>query len=96
MKRAIFALAATAALLSLTVTPASADFGLSGIGVTFTEADGTLARQAGSHPFAMTTSFAVNSKEDPEKGVQLIDGAIGTSTSSRSRLHRQRDGVAAL
>jgi hypothetical protein len=76
MKRLLLSLAASAALAALLATPASADFGFSEIDVTFSEKDGTPARQAGSHPFAMRTSFRVNSKEDPEKKVQVVDGAL--------------------
>jgi hypothetical protein len=39
---------------------AQAEFGLNSFDLTFTEADGSLATQAGSHPFAMTTSLGVN------------------------------------
>jgi hypothetical protein len=65
------------ALLAVAATPASAAFGLSDISVTFTEADGSPARKAGSHPYAMTTSFRVNTVEHPDKpGVQVVDGAL--------------------
>jgi hypothetical protein len=39
---------------------AHAAFGLNSFDVTFTNADGTPATQAGSHPFAMTTSLGLN------------------------------------
>ena len=76
MRRASLALCATLALGALWTTTASADFGLSQISVALTEADGSPARRAGSHPFAMTTSFRVNTKLSPSKGVQVVDGAI--------------------
>jgi hypothetical protein len=43
--------------------PASASFGLNGFDVTFTNKDGTPATQAGSHPYALTTSFGLNYAE---------------------------------
>ena len=67
-------MAATLAALLLT-SPASADFGLRDQAVTFTNEDGSPATQAGSHPFAMTTTLDFNTKSDPELGV-LPDGAI--------------------
>jgi hypothetical protein len=60
---------------AIAASPASADFGLSNIGVLFTKADGSPARQAGSHPFAMTTAFDVNTIEGP-KGGPIVDGAL--------------------
>jgi hypothetical protein len=44
-----------------------ATFGLHGFDVTFSEEDGSAATQAGSHPFAMTTSFGVDFEEQGEK-----------------------------
>jgi len=54
--------------------PAAGNFGVEEFDVTFTEADGTTATQAGSHPFAMDTSLLANrdSEDEPE----------GTSSSS--------------
>ena len=66
----------TVALLALVVSAsARASFGLNGFDVAFTNADGSPATQAGSHPFAMTTSFHLNTKSDPEFGV-IPDGEI--------------------
>jgi predicted RNA binding protein YcfA (HicA-like mRNA interferase family) len=77
LHRLLGALIATLALAALAATPASADFGLSEMSVRFLEEDGlTEERQAGSHPFQMKTSFRVNTTEHPEKGIQVIDGAI--------------------
>ncbi len=39
---------------------AQADFGLHGLDLTFTGADGSTESQAGSHPFASTTTFSLN------------------------------------
>lgn len=60
----------------LGAAPASAAFGLSNVDVTFTDSHGSPAMAAGSHPFAMTTSFTVNSVENVEKGVPVVDGAL--------------------
>jgi len=48
--------------------PAAGNFGVEEFDVTFTEADGTTATQAGSHPFAMDTSLLANrdSEDEPE------------------------------
>ncbi len=76
MRRAISALGAALVLAALSAAPAAAEFGLSDMQVKFVEADGTPATQAGSHPFAMKVLFSVNTKEHPEKGGQVVDGAI--------------------
>jgi hypothetical protein len=60
---AILALAISLLTAVLAAAPAQGAFGLSDFDVTFTNADGSPATQAGSHPFAMTTSFAVESQE---------------------------------
>jgi hypothetical protein len=75
---------------------ASADFGLNSFDVTFTNADGTPATQAGSHPFALTTSFKVNATgsfevegekypsldgEINDLDVEQIAGLVGDSTA---------------
>jgi hypothetical protein len=70
------------ALLACGASPAQAAFGLSDISVTFTEGNGEAARKAGSHPFAMTTTFKVNSVDHPERKdkegnpVKVVDGAL--------------------
>jgi hypothetical protein len=72
--RRLAPLLATAALLGAAALPAPAlgeDFGLHGFDVTFTEADGSPATQAGSHPFAMTTSFEANTVEEKGKLVPV-------------------------
>ncbi|HEY8814944.1 MAG TPA: hypothetical protein VIP57_07560, partial [Candidatus Dormibacteraeota bacterium] len=61
------ALVACAALFAamLAAAPAQADYGVGEtFDVEFTNQDGTPATQAGSHPFAMTTTFEVNSTLD--------------------------------
>jgi hypothetical protein len=60
MKRAIaIGLLTGAALLAL-ATPAQADFGLNDFDVFFGKEGGAAATEAGSHPFAMSTSFGIN------------------------------------
>jgi len=75
-------LAAVAAMLVLggslfAVSPAGASFGLNGFSATFTNEDGSAARQAGAHPFAFTTAFGVNTRVDPSFGV-VPDGELKT------------------
>jgi hypothetical protein len=53
---------------------AHAEFGLNNFDLTFTNADGTPATQAGSHPFAVTNSFEVNHSE--EGGEAFTDGRL--------------------
>ncbi len=77
-------LVASLALLAglLAAAPASAEFGLNNFDVIFSEPDATPgtflddlpAIQAGSHPFAMTTSFGVNYTGAGNKAV--VDGQV--------------------
>jgi hypothetical protein len=56
-------LCAIALIAAIAPTPAGAEFGLHEVGVTFfKDKDGTLATQAGSHPFKTTVQIAVNTK----------------------------------
>ena len=57
-----------AAVPAQAAKPAQGNFGFNSFDVTFTNADGTTATQAGSHPFAITTTFAANldSEDTPE------------------------------
>lgn len=68
-----FTCAAVAFLLI--AAPAQAGFGLHGLEVEFLAEDGSLATQAGSHPFAARYSFALNTVTEREGG-QYIDGAL--------------------
>jgi hypothetical protein len=70
-------LAAAVALLAAAAgaAPARAEFGLHGFDATFTNEDGSPSTQAGSHPFAITTQFALNYSE-PEPFKQLVDGEL--------------------
>jgi hypothetical protein len=64
-----------AVVLALGAAPAQAEFGLSNLKVEFLNSDETPATQAGSHPFAMRTSFNLNSVEE-RGGGKYIDGAL--------------------
>jgi hypothetical protein len=60
--------------LALAAVPARADFEVRDFDVTFTNADGTMATQAGSHPFALTASFELGFLQ--EGGKTFSDGRI--------------------
>ncbi|HEU4905421.1 MAG TPA: hypothetical protein VFT19_04810 [Solirubrobacterales bacterium] len=72
------ALLGSLALALALTAPASASFGLSDVEVSFTDEEGSPVTQAGAHPFEMTTSFEVNSKEVEEGGesIQVVDGQL--------------------
>jgi hypothetical protein len=75
MKR-LSSVLATATMLALAFAPmAHAGFGMKDFDLTFTNADGSPATQAGSHPFAVTTGFDFNTRVDPKYGV-VSDGQI--------------------
>jgi hypothetical protein len=61
------------ALGGLSAAPAQAAFGLHGLDMTFENADGSMAVQAGSHPYAMRTSLAFNTRPSPEFGFEVPD-----------------------
>jgi hypothetical protein len=68
MKRVVSILAASA-LIVLVATPVSqAAFEVKNFDSVFTNEDGSPATQAGSHPFAMTTGFDVNTVIHPIRG----------------------------
>jgi hypothetical protein len=75
MKRFFSIMAATALFAVLAAVPAQASFGLSEFDVTFTNSDGSTAVQAGSHPYAMTTSVQFNSTPTGEGGRALDEAA---------------------
>jgi hypothetical protein len=93
----LIALTASTALLFsvLAAAPAMAEFGLNNFDVTFSEGDATPgnpfddppATQAGSHPFAITTTFGVNHEGNfPDAEVkdaifEQIPGFIGDATA---------------
>jgi hypothetical protein len=55
---------------------ASAGFGLKEVDASFTNQDGSPAMQAGAHPFAMTTTFNVNTEPDAAFGFEVPQGSI--------------------
>jgi hypothetical protein len=79
-------------VVSPVAAPASADFGLNGFDVTYTSKDGSMATQAGSHPYKMTTAFEINTAETPEGSfpvestkdilVSLAPGFAGDQTTT--------------
>jgi hypothetical protein len=75
VKRLLAAIVLAAGLALLTASSAAAAFGLSGFDVRFSGPSGEAQMQAGSHPFAMETSFAVNLDEKgfPEGAVKELD-----------------------
>jgi hypothetical protein len=76
MKR--LTLAATIAVVAAFClpVPAQADFGLKDLDVTFTNQDGSPDTQAGSHPFAMSTTLAFNTAPNPTYGYDVPDGDL--------------------
>jgi hypothetical protein len=74
MKRALASVVATAALALLLVAPAQAAFGLKELDVAFTDKNGTVVSQAGSHPFAFTTTLGVNTAIFP--GGEVPEGEV--------------------
>jgi len=78
MKRLTLSIAAALLCILFAAAPASADFGLKDLGIEFTEADGSQATQAGSHPYAFTTKLAVNGKIAGEEGMEFPDGELRT------------------
>jgi hypothetical protein len=74
---ALLALVAAAAL----APGAQADFGLKGLAVTFEKEGGAPATKAGTHPFQMTTNFALNTEVVPDGTVDpdtnaVVDGEV--------------------
>jgi hypothetical protein len=63
------------ALLLLAPASSQAAVGLKDLDVTFTNADGTPALGAGTHPYAMQTVLHISTKEGPGGG-QVVDEAV--------------------
>ena len=63
------------AVVALVAVPAQAEFGIKEFDVYFEDEEGGAEMQAGAHPFAMTTSFEVNTEEGPEGG-EVPDGEV--------------------
>jgi hypothetical protein len=62
------------ALVGLCVPSGALGFGVRDFDVTFTDSTGSPSLVAGSHPFAMTTSFALETVI--EEGEEKVDGAV--------------------
>jgi hypothetical protein len=72
MKRLATTLAA-AVLIALAMAPnASASFGLKELDVRFNDPDGSVAFQAGAHPYSLTTTVGFNTRSD-EVGFEVPD-----------------------
>lgn len=76
MRRLVQSIVLASLLATLLAGNARADFGFEGAGLFFTKADGSPQSQAGSHPFAVTTTLDVETKFDPGSGQQIPDGAF--------------------
>ena len=71
-----------AALLSLCLAPSAGAFAFNSLDDTFTNQDGSPATQAGSHPFAQTTTLGFDTIPDPNGGVDIPDGDLKDMTVS--------------
>ena len=77
------------AFVAALATPAQASIGLREFDATFTNADGSPATQAGSHPYAATSTFELNTIGIPANTdedlkdliVQQIPGLVGNETA---------------
>lgn len=67
--RALGAIVLALASILATSSVAQAAFGFEKVDVTFTNADGSPATQAGTHPFAFTTTLNLNAKPGPGGGL---------------------------
>jgi hypothetical protein len=76
MRRFMPFLAAALLLILASAPGAEAKFEVSDYSFIFANQDGSEARQAGSHPFAVNTSFDLNEKLDPESGIFFPDGDL--------------------
>ena len=74
MKRYLIILTALVALTGLAAPTAQAAFGLKDLGFELEE-QGELLKDAGVHPFAVTTRLAVNTEVDPDLGL-VPEGAV--------------------
>jgi hypothetical protein len=75
MRRALTILLVAGLLAMAFPVVAQASFGLQGLDVTFTEADGSPALQAGSHPYAYTTTLAFNTRSEAGFPYVVPDGS---------------------
>jgi hypothetical protein len=93
MRRAAVVIAAGMALLLLVASSASAAFGLKELDVFATDSGGLNTSQAGSHPFALTTSLGVTTIDEPGVGevpegelkdltIQQMPGLVGNPSAT--------------
>jgi len=68
MKRTILVLALFASVLAPTASAQAAEFGLTGLDLSFRDQSGATFMQAGSHPFEMSTVTSVATEEGTEAG----------------------------
>jgi hypothetical protein len=66
---------ASVAASAVFVSSAMAGFGFSELDTTFTGPDGSPAMQAGSHPYAFSTTFGLNTVPEPIRG-EIPDGGV--------------------
>jgi hypothetical protein len=71
-----------AALIALAIAPGAQAFGLKDLDSIFINGDGSVATQAGSHPFAQKTTLALETTFDPEFEDDLPDGDMKNLTVS--------------
>ena len=81
MKRLIMTLAISALALGASAPVAQAAFGLQNLGVTFENEDGSVDSQAGSHPFAFSTT--VNFATRAEGGNEVLEGEVKDFTANQ-------------
>ena len=87
MRRPALAVLLVLATCALTAPAAQGAFGLHGFDVTYTDAEGTPANLAGTHPFALTTSFAANLEGEKPDGwlrdffLEQVPGLLGDTTA---------------
>jgi hypothetical protein len=92
MRRLIPSLALGVLLIFCCAPPAWAAFGINNFDVTFTGPKGEVVTQAGSHPFAMSTTFNVETEKTGSGGLRLaaavkdllttqIEGLVGNPTA---------------
>ena len=73
--RFLLTLGACLLFASLAATPAAAAFSVTGFDVAYENEDGSPATQAGSHPFAVSSTIEFSTKFDPAQGKQVGDGS---------------------
>ena len=70
--------------------PAIASFGLPTTDVQLTDSASNPVTQAGSHPFAFTTSIALNTVTDPVTGAPIPDDRLEAAPLAELTIEEQR------